>query len=40
MAATILTSEDLQDFKIELFEELKKLMITTPVTEQKQEEVK
>jgi len=40
MAATILTSEDLQDFKIELFEELKKLMITTPATEPKQEEVK
>ncbi len=40
MAATILTSEDLQDFKMELFEELKKLLITTPATEQKQEEIK
>ena len=40
MAATILTSEDLQDFKIELFDELKKLITPAPAKEQKQEEVK
>ena len=40
MAATILTSEDLQDFKIELFDELKKLITTVPAKEEKPVEVK
>lgn len=36
MAATVLTTEDLYEFKIELFDELKKLLDQSP--EKKQEE--
>ena len=38
MAATIITTEDLNEFKAELFEELKKLLATSGVQEQKTEQ--
>lgn len=40
MAATVLTSEDLHDFKIELLDEFKKILNQTPAKEAKQEETK
>ena len=40
MAATILTTEDLLDFKIELFNELKKLLNQTPEKKSEQENPK
>ena len=40
MAATILTAEDLQTFKIELFDELKKLIVPPQQEVQKTEETK
>ena len=40
MAATILTSEDLHDFKMEFFDELKKLLNQSTPKEQKTEEIK